>query len=236
MPDYSPQARTPLQDWHNKRGVRFIDSDSWRLPAAYDHVEKEIASARAGAGLADLTGFAKVSVRGTEVAAIARILGKDESELLVRNVSSGMLGAEILACRPTTDHLLLFANGTETDPIRQLAAKWTAVHQVSISDESSALVGFALVGEGGDAVLRRLTTLDVAIRALPPGSCAETSLADVHVLLVRLPGRAQNRMQIYAAWDVGEYLWESLLEAGRKEGLVPIGLEAWRKLTDDHFA
>jgi aminomethyltransferase len=96
-------------------------------------------------------------------------------------------------------------------------------------DVTTAYAGVDLTGPRSEDLLRRVTALDVS-HALPVGSCAETNLAGVHALLVRAAELAVPSVRIYVAWDVAEYLWERLLDAGRACGVVPIGIEGWRQL------
>ena len=70
----------------------------------------------------------------------------------------------------------------------------------------------------------------VAVFVLAPviALAAETNVAGVHGLLIRTPRREKVVVQIYVAWDLGEYLWDTLMQSGGKGGLEPIGLETWR--------
>jgi sarcosine oxidase gamma subunit len=88
------------------------------------------------------------------------------------------------------------------------------------------LAGFIVVGPGVEPLLRGLTAFDVSVNSLPPGTCSETKLADIHALLVRPPISPLPELRIYIAADLGEYTWETLLETGRALGIAPIGLES----------
>jgi glycine cleavage system aminomethyltransferase T len=48
----------------------------------------------------------------------------------------------------------------------------------------------------------------------------------VEALLVRSAERSLPALWIYVAWDLGEYVWERMIEAGRDAPITPIGLEA----------
>ena len=93
---------------------------------------------------------------------------------------------------------------------------------VLTTDVTSAYAGFLLVGPRTEDFLRRLTHLDVRANGLPVNSCAETSLAGVEALLVRSPELAVAAMRIYVGWDMAEYVWERLADAG----ITPLGTEA----------
>jgi glycine cleavage system aminomethyltransferase T len=97
-------------------------------------------------------------------------------------------------------------------------------------DGTASYAGFAAVGPRLEGLLQRLTHLDVRPAALPANSCVETALAGVEALLVRPGGRSLPALWVFVPWDLGEYVWERMMEAGRDLSIVPIGLEALRSL------
>jgi len=95
-----------------------------------------------------------------------------------------------------------------------------------LMDVTSAYAGFVVVGPRWEELLRRLTSLDLRPTSLPLPSCTETALAGVEAILVRSSGPSLPWVRIYVSWDLGEYVWERILEAGREQGILPLGLEA----------
>ncbi len=219
-------ARTPLHHWHVEHGARLADNDGWQVAAVYSAVEREIAAARAGLGLADLSAFAKVSVLGKGVAALTRALRGEAPELKPLDVAALTAPVSALACRLTEEQLLLLANTTQAKPLDDQLTALTQGHLAVSADVTSAYAGFALVGPHIDELLAQLSSLDV----LPAGSCAETNLAGVQALLARPPEQALPEVRVHVSWDLGEFVWERLLETGRGLGIVPLGLDAWRRL------
>jgi hypothetical protein len=65
----SPVARTPLHHWHAAHGARFADLDGWQVVAGYGALEREVAAARGGLGLADISAFKKINLHGPGVPA-----------------------------------------------------------------------------------------------------------------------------------------------------------------------
>ena len=104
-------ARTPLHHWHHAHGARFVDRDGWQVVAAYSSADPEAAAARAGLGLADVSAFAKISLRGRGVSAFVASYAPDSPALNQRGVAS-LPSESVLACRLTDDHLLLLASGS----------------------------------------------------------------------------------------------------------------------------
>jgi sarcosine oxidase subunit alpha len=208
-----PVARTPLHHWHAAHGARFTDWDGWQVVAAYSDAATEAAAARAGLGIADISAFAKISLRGPGVASFA------PSPRGVVAVPKG----PALACRLTDDHLLLLASTTSATALDRQAVALREGRAVVQTGVTSAYAGFWVIGPRRDELLRRLTHLDVRPSAFPVNSCAETAFAGVEALLVR---SAEDSLRIYVAWDLGEYVWERMMDTGRDVPITPLGLES----------
>jgi glycine cleavage system aminomethyltransferase T len=230
-------ARTPLHDWHAAAGACFADLDGWQVPAAYAGAERETAAAAAGLALADVSAFAKVSLLARDASAFNRILPADSPASRPGGVA--LLAAEnpVLACRLTADHLLLLAaapgltfqaEGLTLRASRGSLEAGTDQASLIVRDVTCSYAGFCLLGPRPAEVLHHLTPLDIS----PAGSCAETSLAGVHALLVHPPaGSPPPSVRVYVAWDLAEYVWERIVEIGRHRGLTPLGHEALGLLT-----
>jgi sarcosine oxidase subunit alpha len=214
-----PVARTPLHAWHQAHGARFREEDGWLVVSAYSGAESEAASARAGLGMADISACAKFAWLRPGVSALARSLLADGADLPCGKVAA-IPGESGLACRLTDDHLLLLYGGPT--PRRRDLPGATAV----ATDVTSAYAGFALIGPRLEEYLRRLTHLDVRPTAFPPGSCAETPFGGVEALLVRPPAGSLPTLQVLVAWDLGEYVWERMLDAASDVPITPLGLGA----------
>jgi sarcosine oxidase subunit alpha len=224
-----PQARTPIHQWHAARGAHFADQDGWLAVAAYSDPEREAEAARTGLGLADVSAFAKIGLRGLGVSSFASSLVPDSAAVRPRGVAS-LPGEPALACRLTEDHLLLLATTPTATSLGQRIAVLREGRPIIQVDSTSAYAGFALVGPRLEKFLLRLTHLDLLPASFPVNSCSETALAGVEALLVRTGEFSLPALRIYVGWDLGEYVWERLLEAGRDESITPIGLEALRLL------
>jgi glycine cleavage system aminomethyltransferase T len=228
--DHRPVSHTPLHHWHARHGARFIERDGWLVAAAYAGVEQETAAARTGLALADVSAFAKVNLIGHGVAALTEDLTGTTAALRPRGVAALADGAPGLVCRLAEDHLLLLAPTVRCAALDARLAAAASGGAVLRSDATMARAGFCLVGPHLDEFCRRLTTLDVGPAVLPPGSCAETGLAEVLALLVRPPETSPPSLRVYVSWDLAEYVWEQLLKTGRGRGIVPLGLDGLRAL------
>jgi heterotetrameric sarcosine oxidase gamma subunit len=218
-------ARSPLHHWHAAHGAHFAERDGWQVVTRYTDARAEAEAARSGVGVADISAFAKISLRGAGVPDLVRALAPDGPAMKPHGVAAFPSG-EALVCRLTDDHLLVLGAAPEGAALRQQLARLGEGRQVVQTDATSAYAGFWMLGPHVEEVLRRLTQLDVRPAALPEGSCAEAALAGVEALLVRLAGLALPSVRVYVAWDMAEYVWERVLEAGRGGLVAPLGSDA----------
>jgi glycine cleavage system aminomethyltransferase T len=195
----------------------------WLLPSHYGDVQTEVAAARQGVGLADISPFSKLQYHDPGLDQLVSGLIGDGSAAKPGGVMVLHGPDPGLACRLTKRSLLILSSSLAGVSI---AVGFPPQTIPQARDVTMSLAGFVVVGPGIDLLLPRLTGFDLSVNSLPPGRCAETKLAEVHALLVRPPESALSELRIYIAADVGEYVWETVLLAGRDMGIVPLGLES----------
>jgi sarcosine oxidase subunit alpha len=215
-----PVARTPLHHWHAAHGAHFAEQDGWQVVSRYAPVEQEMEAARAGLGLAEISAWARISLRGPGVQAIVPSLVPNGAVLNPRGVVA-VPETSALVCRLTDDHLLLLGSSASI----KLGQRLDGLPVVQ-TDATSAHAAFWVVGPRCEELLCRLTHLDVRAACFPMNTCAETALAGVEALLVRTAELSVPSMRVCVPWDLGEYVWERMMEAGREWDVVPLGLEA----------
>ena len=66
--------------------------------------------------------------------------------------------------------------------------------------------------------------------AFDSGSSAQSQFAEIHGTLVRLDAAGLPAYTLFFGREYGDYMWESVLEAGERYGLVPFGTEALGRL------
>jgi glycine cleavage system aminomethyltransferase T len=115
-----------------------------------------------------------------------------------------------------------------TTPEREAEAARAGLGVVDISSfaDVAPRAGFWVVGPRWQDLLRRLTQLDLRPASFPAGARVETALAGVEAELLGSDQLSVPSVRIRASWDVAEYVWERMREAGRDLGLTPLGLDA----------
>jgi heterotetrameric sarcosine oxidase gamma subunit len=160
----------------------------------------------------DIVELAAFRARASELSGIARGLGLELAAPGRVAVGSGLLS---LSVRPGRWLLLL-----PPDSPGAQAARWqTACAGVAaVVDHSSGLVALHLTGGPLREVLSRGCRLDLDPQAFPPGRAAATIMAQVSVILARLPAALVLLTPVSTARHVSEWL----TAAGRPFGLEPV--------------
>ena len=214
---FRPYKVSALYRAHLALGARWTEEGEWRLPEAFAEPEIEAEGVRQGVGLQDVSAIGKLDLKG-----------KDVGQLL-----GGLAPQNHLSIlRLTPEHALLL-----TAPGRQGPVAEALLHALSqrpccahLTDVTSALSAFALVGPRAREVLVRLTSLDLRPRALPDGGSIQGGLATIHVVILRQDWGRLPAYHLLVQREVGEYSWDVIRQAGARLGLVPFGLAAERRL------
>jgi sarcosine oxidase gamma subunit len=74
--------------------------------------------------------------------------------------------------------------------------------------------------------LCKLTSLNLAEKALPNPSCAQTSLVHTQAIVLRDDLRSLLAFHLLVSREYAQSVWEALLHAGLEFSLAPFGLEA----------
>jgi glycine cleavage system aminomethyltransferase T len=219
-----PSARTPLAHWHAQHGARFDELNSWQVPVAFSTEDAETNAARTGLAIADISFVAKTMLRGPSVSEFgATLTGSSQTNTSGRAIPL-RADPSVLICHLQADQLLLLAGPSSKIRLDQLLSKAGKTPNVLQIEVTSALAAFWLFGPFVIDALRRVTHHDVA--AMPSGSCVATGLAGVPAILVRPPTSANPSMRILVGWDVAEFVWEELWQAGQTWKISPLGMDA----------
>jgi sarcosine oxidase subunit alpha len=194
-----------------------MEEGEWRLPESFADPEVEVEQVRQGVGLQDASAIGKLDLKGREV---ERFL----AGFLPKNHLS------VLRLRP--DHVLLLTppghEGQVAEALERALSQ--APGCAHLTNVTSALSAFALVGPRAREVLAKLTSLDLRPHAFPDGACAQGGLAKVHAIILRQDWRLLPAYRLLVGREHGEYVWEVICEAGAEFSLVPFGLAAERLL------
>ena len=224
--------KTPLYETHLALGGRIVDFAGWALPVQYPTgPTTEHQAVRNAAGLFDISHMGQFELKGAD------------ADLFLQYV-------QVWDIAQMVDYeahysLLLYTDGTIVDDIfiYRLPERWLIVvnasnrakdlawlqanalgFEIELTDISDQTCMLALQGPKAEAILQKLTTVDLAQMATR--TAVETTLAGVPTLIGRTGYTGEDGFELYLPNGDGVALWESLLQAGGAEGLLPCGLAA----------
>jgi aminomethyltransferase len=222
--------RTPLYALHQRLGARLVPFAGFEMPVQYTSILDEHEAVRERAGLFDVSHMGQVELSGPQaVAAVERLVSSPVESLRVGRVRYGLLCNErggvvddVTVYRRAADRIMLCVNAANIE--KDLA--WIRAHagEAAVEDQSEATGLLALQGPRAAGVLARLAQPDPG--ALPRFAFAEARLAGRAALVSRTGYTGSDGFELYVAARDAEPLFESLLDAGRGDGLVPCGLGA----------
>ena len=222
--------RTPLFAAHRRLGARMVDFAGWEMPVSYTSILEEHRAVRERAGLFDVSHMGEVEVRGAgALGAVQRLITNDAAKLVpgaaqyaVMCLPSGGIVDDVVYYCLAPDRFLFCVNASNADK----DFRWMRDHTggAEVVNRSAEFAQLALQGPRAEAILAPLAAIDLA--TLSRFHVAEASVAGTPALVSRTGYTGEDGFEIYLAPEHAEAVWNRLLEVGRPQGLVPVGLGA----------
>lgn len=215
---------SPLHHKHLSMGVNWAEEGGWLIPEHFGNLDSEKHHLRSGCGIVDCSHQRKWEVVGRE--------SRPTLERLLQGVALPLPGRismptnQVFVAGLTSDSFLFLAEQDGTSHFAEVfSGRNLAVSCAHVTEMTSVLAGFALVGKQSRAILQKMTSLNLTDEAYPPWKCSSGSVAGVQAVLLRLASPWEYAL--YVVRDYAEYLYDCLLEAGHGLGLRPVGVKAY---------
>jgi heterotetrameric sarcosine oxidase gamma subunit len=221
----TPNRLSPVQAAASALGARYIAHAGWQVPEVYSSVDAELAAARAGVALVDVSSLGKLYVEGAAAADTLRAAFGSAPEAVGAGVR--VAGLAVFQIRPDL-FFLLTATGAEAEAEARLSAARQAF--VTVTDVTHGLAGLGLLGPRARGVLGQLSALNLDPAAFPDLHLRSTSVAKTRQLLVRQDRGGLPVFYLFGAQSLAVYVWDVIRAAGQAAGLVPLGLNSFLSL------
>ncbi len=222
--------RTTLRDVHAAAGAKMVPFGGWDMPVQYTGIIEEHRCVRSAVGLFDISHMGEFEVRGPgALAAIQTLTTNDASTLAIGQVqysllcySEGGIVDDLTLYRLADQHYMLTVNASNID--KDWA--WVTAHGKdadwkNVSAETGLL---AVQGPKAETLVQRLADRDV--KRVPYYHFAQGAVAGVPCVVSRTGYTGEDGFELYAPAAQIETLWYALMEAGKGDGIQPIGLGA----------
>jgi glycine cleavage system T protein (aminomethyltransferase) len=233
MTDATPTIslkRTPLYALHAKAGARMVPFGGWEMPVQYTGIIEEHRAVRRAVGLFDISHMGEFEVEGKDaLSAVQRLTTNDAGALEVGQVQYSLLCTpdggivdDLTVYRLSSDRFMLTVNAANIDK----DWRWVTTHggDARWRNASDGTGLLAVQGPRAEALVQRLADRDVTRIAYY--HFARGSVAGVSALISRTGYTGEDGFELYVDAADAERLWHALLEAGRDDGIQPIGLGA----------
>lgn len=226
--------RTALYDEHLRLNGRMVPFADWELPVQYDGLGPTVEhmAVRTRAGLFDIDHMGQVEVGGPDSLPFLQALqvahlsdmAHGAARYSLMCYADGGVVDDIFVYRLAADRWWVIVNAAN----RHKDVAWMQAHavgyDVQVADISDATYMLALQGPLAQAVLQKLTALDLS--AVPFHSCAEAEVAGIPTLVGATGYTGEYGFELFFSVSEAVPVWRALLQAGEPEGLLPCGLAA----------
>jgi len=227
----APLLQSPLHDRHAALGAKFAGFGGWSMPLEYPSgVVQEHTAVRQAVGIFDVSHLGKLMVTGPGAAAyVDRTLTNDLAKIrhgkaqytLCCDDETGGIVDDLIAYLHDDEHVLLVPNAANSAEVaRRLGGR--APEGVKVLDHHRQYAVLAVQGPRSDEVLDAI--------GFPSGheymSFTEAEFENSGVVVCRTGYTGERGYELIAPNEVAGALWDRLLEAGERFGMLPCGLGA----------
>jgi sarcosine oxidase subunit alpha len=239
---FEPARRTPMHHRHIELGAEMMVAGLWYRPAFYgsrSEIDAEVTAVRRGVGMIDVSTLGGLDIRGPDAAEFVDRLytwayagqpvGRARYALMCDQ--AGVVIDDGVACRLHQSHFYLTATTGAVDQVYRQMIWWNAQWRldVDIANVTAGYAGVNLAGPKARDVLARLeTNIDLSAAAFPYMGVRAGGLAGIPVRILRVGFVGELGFEVHAPAEMGEALWDILMDAGRAFGIRPFGVEAQR--------
>ena len=205
-----------------------VHDSGWQRPARYAGVDEELTWLRQSVGIHDISPVSKMSVQGDGLEHALPGLGELPIGNAFRQTIADAEKPVVLARLASDEAMVIGDPGTGPALAEALDQHDdTCVHAV---DVTSGMAGVAIVGPAAHLVLASATDLDISDVAFPDMRCGQGRFAEVYTLFLRFDRGGLPGYELYFGRDLGEYVWEALVESAHHYGGGPVGTEAMERM------
>lgn len=226
---------TPFTNIHIALGAKMAPFAGYNMPISYSGINEEHQTVRTKAGVFDVSHMGEFILKGPKALdLIQRITSNDASKLTngkvqysyFPNENGGVIDDLLVYCIEENNVYMLVVNASNIEKdwawVNKNNTENVEIH--NISDKTGLL---AVQGPLATKIIQKLTDLDIL--NLKYYTFVKGEFAGLKNILISATGyTGAGGVEIYFEdeADNAEKIWNALFEAGKEEGLKPIGLGA----------
>ncbi len=225
--------RTSLYDDHVALGAKLVPFAGYAMPLSYAGTLEEHKAVRAAAGLFDVSHMGELFLEGPRALEVVDGLVTNDVKKLVDGQAlytcccneKGTILDDLIIYRVSAETFLVVCNASNRDKI-VAHVRAAAEGRASFRDASDETALLALQGPKALAILAKAGPDAARLSELGSFRFRDAELVGVRARAARTGYTGEDGVEIFCAWGDAPTLFRGLLELGRDEGLVPVGLGA----------
>jgi len=229
----SELKRTPLFEVYKEYNAKTIDFGGWELPVQFSSIKEEHEAVRTKAGLFDVSHMGEITVKGNgSLPYLQKMMTNDISKIkkgaaqyTAMCYDNGGTVDDLLVYKLEDDSFLLVVNASNIEK----DYKWLEDHlenDVILENLSTQIAQLALQGPLSEQILSKIVS-DKNLADIGSFSFqSDVLVAGKKALVSRTGYTGEDGFEIYCQSEDAIELWRSIIEAGSKFGILPIGLGA----------
>jgi aminomethyltransferase len=222
----------PLNDLHTKLGGKMVPFAGYNMPVRYSSDIEEHMTVRNGVGVFDVSHMGEFTVKGPQALdLIQRVTSNDASKLVdgqaqyscLPNETGGIVD-DLIVYKVKDNDYLIVVNASNIEKDWNWISKFNTkgAEMKNISDD---ICLFAVQGPKAAGILQKLTKTDLSTIKYYHFAIGE--FAGVKDVVISNTGyTGAGGFEIYVNKQYAEKVWNDIFEAGKDEGIKPIGLGA----------
>ena len=232
----APLKKTPLNARHRASGAKMVPFAGWDMPVEYSGIVAEHMAVRERAGLFDVSHMGEIEIAGKDaLAAVQRISSNDARKLAVGQAQySGLLTPQ----GTFVDDLLVYRLAPDALPARRQRRQHPDRLRAGSPSTSRAGAGdavavdassrYALLALQGPAALERAAAADRrrSRRASSTTGSRTAKSPSVRATISRTGYTGEDGFEIFVPPQSADRVWQAILDAGTRAGVIPCGLGA----------
>ncbi|UWX57197.1 glycine cleavage system aminomethyltransferase GcvT [Chlorobaculum sp. MV4-Y] len=226
--------KTALSAWHEAAGAKMIDFGGFLMPVQYTGIIAEHKAVREAAGLFDVSHMGNFYVRGERALDflqymttndLAKIVDGQAQYTLMLYPDGGIVD-DLIIYRVSADTFFIIVNASNCEKdFDWLTSHVGEFEGVTLENHTSALSLIALQGPKSFDILARVFP-GAGIDALRSFHFVKLSFEGEQIIVARTGYTGEAGVEICLSNEKAEALWKALMEAGKSDGIQPIGLGA----------
>ena len=223
--------RTVLYPLHSKLRARMTEFAGFEMPVSYSGIIEEHRAVRSAAGLFDLSHMGEFELHGPHALEVleraltnsaARLI-EGQAQYTLLCLETGGVIDDLIVYRLGPQHYMLCVNAANIAPdwerLKELNRSGADLRDISAE---TALVAI----QGPKAIAIAQTVADNPLDGIRKFRTASAIVVGVKCLIARTGYTGEDGFELFVAASDATRLFEGLLDAGRKDGLLPCGLGA----------